>query len=138
MKWIVGVFIALAALGGWYWFSHRAVSIPTVRLTDQPVALVLNGLNTPTNLNGSCLASFVVAGAGFDDQGHQHYALSMSLKSDPVDAVALAKLLTTSGCDSETKAVVDTITQKLALPKDTPDLLSTTYLTKSRHRLALP
>ncbi len=132
------VVLALAVLGGWYWFSNRSITIPVITLTDQAVPLDLQGLDQPTKLDGSCVASFLVHGAGSDEAGRQHFALSVQIVSDPADEAALARLMATDDCSAELKLVGETLTQRLGTAAVQHELITTSYATKSGTRLFLP
>lgn len=77
----------------------------------------LRGLDKDIKTKGKCIGSYSVLPAGRDSKG-QHYALYLTLVSNPKSEEALSAALKTQECENEAQAILKDAASALGIPAD--------------------
>ncbi|HEV7678438.1 MAG TPA: hypothetical protein VGQ42_07705 [Candidatus Dormibacteraeota bacterium] len=103
----------------------------------QRAAVDLHGQGVSAQSSSSCFTAYVVQAAGRDAAGQQHYALTLTLRSDPASVDGLVRTLGTSACASEQLRVAKSVGSALHLTSGDGRLV-VDYRTPSGARVILP
>lgn len=111
-----------------FWFMFSGNGMPSEGFINR-VPLNLAGLDSPTKLNGSCIAEYYASPAGRDSRG-QNYAIFMKLKENPKDAPDIAKVLNKKECEDEARSILNDVVQKLGID-NSRGVITSIYLNSS-------
>jgi hypothetical protein len=120
--------------------GHGSPSAPTrpTGATEGVAArtpLDLHGQGSPAAGSGSCFTTSAVQPAGRDAAGQQHYALTLTLRSEPASVDDLVRLLAGGSCAADQQRIVTAAEKALTAASG---VVTVDYLTPTGGRILLP
>jgi hypothetical protein len=101
----------------------------------QRTPAALHGQGSTVAATGSCFTASVVQPAGRDAAAVQHYALTLTLRTEPASVDDLIRLLASGGCAADQQRLVAAAVKALTAQ---PGAITVDYLTPAGARILLP